>query len=412
MQMQERSFDAMWGRPVSRRSLLRTAGGLAGAVALGPLLAACAKDSSGDPFDAEPAGIVDFANWALYLDRGHDDQGNVTRPSLMRFTDDTGIQVNYREVIPDAESFFGKIQPHLAAGQPSGWDIIVITNGLTLTKLIQLGMLMELPTNRRPNFDANASDSVKSPAYDPDNRYTMAWQSGITGIAYNPALTGREITSLQDLFDPAFAGRVGMFADPVDLPNLALLAAGIEPETSTPDDWRIAADLLKKQRADGIVGRYYNQNYVNALANGDVALTMAWSGDIFQENTIGASEGLQFVVPEDGALLWTDNMCIPKGAIHPVDAIKLMDYVYQPDIAAMVTAAVSYVTPVPAAQDSLRAMADAAPTAEEQATLSAIAESTLVFPSAQQQALLHSYRELATDDEIARWQDAFGEFYL
>jgi len=118
------------------------------------------------------------------------------------------------------------------------------------------------------------------------------------------------------------------------------------------------------------------------------------------------------VVPEDGALLWTDNMCIPKGAIHPVDAIKLMDYVYQPDIAAMVTAAVSYVTPVPAAQDSLRAMADAAPTAEEQATLSAIAESTLVFPSAQQQALLHSYRELATDDEIARWQDAFGEFYL
>lgn len=403
-----RSLDAS----LSRRAFLQAAGGAAGALALGPLLAACAKGSSGDPFDGDPAGIVDFANWPLYLDRGHDGQGNVTRPSLMRFTQDTGIEVNYREVIPDAESFYGLIQPYLAAGLPSGWDIIVITNGLTLTKLVQLGMLMELPTNRRPNFDANASAAVKSPAYDPDNRYTMAWQSGITGIAYNPALTGREITSLQDLFDPEFAGRVGMFGDPVDLPNFGLLAAGIQPETSTPDDWKTAADLLRKQRADGIVGRYYNQNYVNALANGDVALTMAWSGDIFQKNAIGASEGLQFVVPQDGALLWTDNMCIPKGAIHPVDAMTLMDYVYQPDIAAMITAAVSYVTPVPAAQDALRAMADAATIAEEQATLSAIAESSLVFPPEEELARLHSYRELATDEDIAQWQDAFGEFYL
>lgn len=397
---------------LSRRAFLQAAGGAAGALTLGPLLAACAKGSSGRPFAGEPAGMVDFANWPLYLDRGRDGQGNDTRPSLMRFTQDTGIEVNYREVIPDAEAFFGRIQPYLSAGLPSGWDIIVITNGLTLTKLIQLGMLMELPAYRRPNFDANASDTVRSPAYDPDNRYTMAWQSGITGIAYDPALTGREITSLQDLFDPEFAGRVGMFADPVDLPNLALLAAGVAPETSTPDDWQRASDLLTQQKADGIVGHYYRQNYVNALTNGDVALSMAWSGDIFQKNAIAASEGLQFVVPEDGALLWTDNMCIPKGAIHPVDAITLMDYVYEPDIAAMITAAVSYVTPVPAAQDALKAMADAAASPEEKANLTAIAGSSLVFPSTEEQARLHSYRELTTDEDLAAWQDAFGEFYL
>jgi spermidine/putrescine transport system substrate-binding protein len=406
------SSPIRWGTPVSRRGFLRAAGGVAGAAALAPILAACGTSEPGGPFSGPPAGRVDFANWPLYLDRGKDAQGNVTRPSLQVFTEDTGIAVNYREVIPDAESFYQKIQPYLAAGEPSGWDIMVITNGLTLTKLIELEQVLPLPKDQRPNFDANADPLAKDPAYDPGATYTMPWQSGITGIAYNPALTGRPITSIQDLFSQEFAGRVGMFGDNVDLPNFAMIAAGIDPVTSTPGDWQKAAALLRQQQSDGVVARYFTQSYVNALQNGDVALSMAWSGDIFQVNAIGNPRELQFVVPEEGALLWTDNMCIPKGALHPVDAITLMDFVYRPDIAAMIAAYCAYVTPVPAAKDQLLTMAGDSTNADRAAVLRSVADSPLVFLPQAERDKLKTYRELTRDEEISQWDDAFSEFFV
>ncbi|MGE5226742.1 MAG: spermidine/putrescine ABC transporter substrate-binding protein [Planctomycetaceae bacterium] len=404
-------FESLHAR-VSRRGFLRAVGGLAGAAALSPALAACASTPAG-PFDGDPAGVVDFANWPLYIDKAKDAQGHPEIPSLNRFTEVTGILVNYREVIPDAEVFFRRIQPYLAAGRPTGWDVMVITNGITLTKLVERNELLYLPSDRRPNFDRNAAALVKDPPYDPGNRYTMAWQSGITGIAYNPQLTGGPVDSLAELFTREFEGKVGMFGDPVDLPNLAMMAAGIDPETSTPRDWNAAAAMLRRQRDRGIVKAYYNQNYLNALANGDVAVSMAWSGDIFQANAGGKPEGLKFVVPREGALLWTDNMCIPEGALHPVDAIRLMDFVYRPDIAAMIAAYVAYVTPVPTARDQILKMAQAKDVTAEQATsLQQIATSPLVFPSEEDEARLKRYRELKTDEELAQWQAAFGEFYL
>jgi spermidine/putrescine transport system substrate-binding protein len=395
-------------RPVSRRRFLQAAGGGLGALALAPILAACGSETSKDPFSQEPAGLVDFANWPLYLDKAKGPDGTTTRPSLLAFTEETGIEVNYREVIPDAEAFYDRIEPLLVAGRPTGWDIMVITNGLTLTKLIKLGQLMEIPGGSRPNFDAHADPTVKDPAYDPGNRYTMAWQSGITGIAYNPLLTGRPVTSLGDLFDPAFAGKIGMFGDLVDLPNLTLMALGVDPETSTPADWKKAAELLRRQRAQGILAGYYQQSYVRALQNGDIALSMAWSGDIFQANASGAN--LQFVVPEEGAILWTDAMCIPRAAQHPVDAVRLMDFVYRPDIAAMIAAWVNYVTPVPAAKEQILALATAAGSPQEQERLRNIAESDLVFLPEAERSLLRTYRPLGNDAEITEWESTFGEF--
>jgi spermidine/putrescine transport system substrate-binding protein len=398
--------------PFSRRRFLRAAAGAAGVTALGPMLAACSSTEEGPPFEGAPSGVVNVANWPLYLDRGRDADGNVTRPSLLRFTEDTGIAVNYREVIPDAEAFYQQIHPYLAAGAPTGWDVMVITNGPTLTKLIALDQLVELPRYARPNFDTYGAEELKDPDYDPGSLFTMPWQSGITGIAYNPALTGRAITSLQDLFSEEFAGRVGMFGDSVDLPNLALVAAGFDPATSTPEQWAETAELLRRQRADDIVKRYYTQNYVNALANGDVAISMAWSGDIFQENAIGAPEGLQFVIPDDGALIWTDAMCIPKGAEHTVDAITLMDYIYKPEIAAMIAGFVAYVTPVPDAQAELLRMADETSDPATAESLRSTAQSELVFPTPEQRAALKTYRELATDEELTLWNATFGEFFV
>jgi len=396
----------------SRRDLLRVAGVGAGAAALAPLFAACAKEAAPQAFQGDLAGVVNFANWPLYIDHGTED-GRPTIPSLREFERRTGTQVNYRPVVTDAEVFFQQIQPWLAAGEPTGWDVMVITNGQTLTKLIELGYLLELPADQRPNFDANAGVTVKNPPYDPDNRFTMAWQSGITGIAYNPLLTGRNLTSLQDLFSTEFKGKVGMFGDPVDLPNLTLLANGVNPEDSTPDDWKAAVELLRTQRTQGIVNASYKQDYVSALKNGDVALSMAWSGDIFQSNakaTVSGGTKLEFVVPEEGGVIWTDLMCVPRGAQHTNDAIALMDFVYDPEIAAQIANSVNYITPVPGAHDVLMAQAASVSGATRDSLL-ATANSPLVFPSEEDQAKLHSYRVLATDEEIAEWNSIFGEFY-
>ncbi len=398
---------------LSRRDLLRRAGAGVAAIALGGVAAACGRRESGarEPsFRDPPSGVLNFANWPLYIDMERRKDGSRYSPSLVAFEAETGIHVNYREVIRESDWFYQRIEPYLAAGLPTGWDLMVITNGLTLTKLKEHGYLVELPADLRPNFDAYAGEFVRDPAYDPGNRYTMAWQSGITGIAYDPEATGGPITSLRALFDPAYRGRVGMFGDIVDMPNLALLALGVAPETSTEADWRAAADLLIEQRDSGILAGYYQQTYIAALRRGDLAITMAWSGDMFAAKSLGKiPDRIEFVVPEEGALLWTDNMCVPQGARHLADAITFMDWVYQPDAAAQIAQFVNYITPVPEARRVLERMADRAEDPEEAERLRGVAESELVFPS--DTSNLHTYRELPTEDEAAAWESIFRPIY-
>lgn len=393
---------------ISRRELLRRAGVGAGALGLGVLFVACGQEEPAPAFTDEPSGILNFANWPLYIDKVKQADGQFVHPSLDGFTEETGIQVNYREVITDADDFFQQVEPYLAAGRPTGWDIAVITNGLTLTKLKNFDYLVELAQDLRPNFDAHAGSFVKDPAYDPGNRYTMAWQSGVTGIAYDPELTGRPITSLGDLFSEEFAGRVGMFGDIVDMPNLALLAVGVSPEDSTEDDWRRAAELLVEQRDTGVLDSYYSTNYIPALKRGDVAITMAWSGDIFA-GKLGKDlpEQIEFVVPDEGALLWTDSMVIPKGATHLSDAITYMDHVYDPEVAAQIAQHVNFITPVPEAQPEIVKMAESMDDPEERERLLQVAESPLVFLTDEMAANLHAYRELATDEEAVAWESTF-----
>ena len=395
----------------ARRELLRRAGVGVGALGLGALLAACGSDEASPSFEDDPAGLLNFANWPLYIDKIETPQGN-SRPSLDAFTARTGIQVNYREVIPDADTFFHEIEPYLAAGDPTGWDIVVITNGITLTQMREAGYLVELPTGARPNFDRHAGGFVRDPSYDPGNRFTMAWQSGITGIAYDPEQTGRAITSVGDLFGDEFAGRVGMFGDIVDMPNLALLAIGVEPETSTEAEWQAAADLLTEQRDAGVIAGYYQQNYIPALRRGDLAITMAWSGDIFTAK-LGQHipERIEFVVPSDGALLWTDCMCVPAGAEHLADAMTYMDFVYRPAVAAQIAQYVNYITPVPDAKAEIERMAEASEDGEERQRLLEVAESWLVFPDDATLAALATYRELSSADEVAAWDATFRSVF-
>jgi spermidine/putrescine transport system substrate-binding protein len=185
-----------------------------------------------------------------------------------------------------------------------------------------------------------------------------------------------------------------MFNDTEDMPNLTLLGIGVEPTESTPDDWNKAADLLRQQRDSGILRKYYGQGYIGELEAGNLALTMAWSPDIHQANLDGY-DNLRFVVPEEGGLIWTDYMCIPKGAANPLDAIMWMDFAYKPETAAMITSWLGAMSPVPAAKDVLERQGQAQ-----------LANSELVFPTQAMYDQLHSYRKLSPDEQ-EQWDTLF-----
>jgi len=391
-------------RRFSRRDLIRYAGVGAGALSLSSILAACGVKSSGAAGSESPAGFdwasqtvhhqLNFANWPYYIDVSHG-----KHPTLDTFTQQTGIQVNYKAVINDNQAFYAKLKPSLEAGKSTGWDIVVITNGAQLSELIDNGWLIPLDLSQLPNFSANASPEIKNPSYDPGNKYTVAWQSGLTGIAYSPKATsalGREPNSLNDLFDPAVAGHVGMMSDNTELGSIGLLKLGIEPSTSTPDDWNKAAETLQKQKDDGIPRGYFDQGYINQLENGNTWITQAWSGDVFIAQQSGYPE-LQFVVPNEGVMFWHDNMMIPVGAENPLDALTYMNYVYDPQVAALMANYIWYITPVPAAKPIVSSLPGGKP----------VASSPLVFPDQAMLDKTHQYYVYTGTTDLDQWNNTF-----
>ncbi len=377
----------------SRRSLLRIAGTGAAAVGAGAFLSACgvggqgAQSSTGEggASAAQPTatdywagkkaqGVVDWANWPLYIDTA--DKNKSKHPSIELFTKKTGTKVNYYEAIQDNGPFFAKVQPSLSAGEYCGYDLAVISAGIYLNRFRDLGFLLPLDHDLLPNFAKYGGAKYKDPVFDPGNTYSVPWQAGFTGIGYNPEKCGREITSFEDLLDPKFKGKIGMFANNEDLPNSALLAVGATPQESTEKDWKKAAAWLQKQKP--LVRKYYSQDYISALAKGDIWISQAWSGDIFQQNLSGSN--LKFVIPKERGLLWTDNFLLLKYAKHPVDAMKLINFYYQPKPAAMVAEWVNYISPVPKAQPVVES--DAAQASGGDAKyLKQVAHSYAVFPT-------------------------------
>ncbi|WP_062439341.1 ABC transporter substrate-binding protein [Herbidospora daliensis] len=372
----------------SRRDALRVAGFSAAGLALaacgvqGQKAAAPSPSAVADFWSTQKKnGRVVFANWPEYMPEDQE--------PLKQFQQATGISYEYKEVIQENAEFFGKSEPQLRAGQPLGYDIIVMTNGLQLGKMIQLGYLTALDHKQLPNFAANAGASYKNPAYDANNTYTIPYQAGVTGIAYNTKYVDEDITSIQSLFDKKYEGKVGMMADAQEVGNFGMFAVGVDPDKSTHADWEKAAAKLKEQRDQGIVRKYYAQDYIDAVAKGDVWLSQAWSGDVFQRQLAG--EPVKFVVPQEGGTIWIDNMAIPKGAANPVDALMLMDFLYKPEIAAELTAYIQYVTPVNGVQQILAGKSDD--------DSKALAESALIFPTEADYAKLRPYRTLTNAEE-------------
>jgi spermidine/putrescine transport system substrate-binding protein len=397
----------------SRRQFLRYAGAGAGSLSLAAVLAACGtkgitaaspSNSNSATSEGSPAwwkqqtqnDTLNFANWPAYIDVSHG-----KHPTIEKFIKDTGIKVNYTDPIDDNVTFFAaKVRPPLLANQYIGYDVIVLTNNDSpLGQMMEFGWLVPLDQTRMPNFYANASDLVKDPSWDPGNKYTMAWQSGYTCIGYNTNHIKEPITSVQSLFDPKYKGKIGMMGIASELGSFGLLAIGKTPATSTPADWTAAAAKLEEQKP--LVRSYYDQSYKAALESEDIWISMAWSGDIFQSSQYEGHPFLKAVIPTEGAMFWTDNMCMPIHVQNPVDAMTYMDSVYDPHVQALIEDYNAYVCPVPAAQDIiLHDLKD--PT---------VANSPTVFPDAHQVSLSRPYYAWKNAAELKQWNDTFQPIF-
>jgi len=319
-----------------------------------------------------PLTEIVFANWPLYIDK------SVIKDFGQRFD----ATLKYTEEINDNTEFFGKVRQPLEQDRSIGRDIVVLTDWMA-ARWIRLGYNEPLDRDNIPNARNLRRDLVNVP-FDRGRRHSLPWQSGMTGIGYDKSKVG-ELRSMDQLWDPKFKGRVTALSEARDTLGLILLQQGKDPSTATMDDINGAIEFLDRQNASGQIRRFTGNEYTTDLANGNVAMAIAWSGDMIQLKA--DNPNLDFVVPESGGMLWSDNMLIPQKAPHPYGAEVVMNYVYDPEVAAKIAAYVNYVTPVDGAREVLAR--------QDPET----AENPLIFPDAATLQNLSVFADLDVETE-------------
>ncbi|PZG11739.1 ABC transporter substrate-binding protein [Micromonospora craterilacus] len=339
-------------RPLTRRGLLTGTLGSAALLAAGGTLAGCgtkgAQQTEAGCVSEDLSGTekkLAFSNWPQYMDV--DEDNNAKRPSLDGFVSKTGIQVTYTEDVNDNNEFFGKVQNQLAACQSTGRDVMVLTDWMA-ARMIRLGWLQKLDKAKLPNVEANLLPSLRNRPFDVDNHLAVPWQSGLAGLAYNGRVTS-EIRTVDELLTrPDLKGKVTALTEMRDTMGLLLMSNGHNPSDFTANQFDDALNKLKKAVSSGQIRRFTGNDYAPDLAKGDIAACIGWSGDIVQ---LGFDdEQIKFVVPESGATLWSDNMLVPNRATHKANAEELINYYYDPAVAAQLAAYVNYICPVQGAQ--------------------------------------------------------------
>jgi spermidine/putrescine transport system substrate-binding protein len=386
----------MTSQHLTRQQFLRRAAAGAGVLTVPGLLAACGggggiksagSQTSTTEVKKQLAKTLNFSNWPLYIDVNDKKQ----RPSLQQFTKKTGVKVNYTEDINDNESFFGKIQGPLSHGQSIGRDIIVMTDASGFPqRLIKLGWLEKLYKPAIPNIK-NLQPNQQSPAWDPDREYSLPWQSGMTGIGYDPKKVGYELTSVDKLLtDPKLKGKVTLLTEYGDTLGLIVAANGGDPAKVSQADFDKAMKRIQSAVDSGQIRQFTGNDYASLLAKGDIYACFAWSGDMVQLQA--DHPGLKWVLPDTGGMIWTDNMLIPKGG-DIFTASTYMNFVYDPKIAAEIEDYVNYVSPVVGADKVL------------EKTDPEVAKNTLIFPTQQMLANTHQIDPAAVANQS--WKQKF-----
>jgi spermidine/putrescine transport system substrate-binding protein len=378
---------------LTRRELLQRAAAGGTVLTLPGLLAACGggggKSGGGSGATKKLAKTLNFSNWTLYIDVN---EKTKTHPSLLQFKQKYGVNVNYVEDINDNASYFGKIQGPLSRGQSIDRDIIVMTdNSRYPSLLIKKGWLEKLDKSAIPNIK-NLQPALQHPNWDPDRDYSLPWQSGMTGIAYNDRLSDPVLSIPQLLEDKKLKGKVTLLSEMGDSLALVMLANGDDPAKVTDATFNRAIKRIKKAVDSGQVRQFTGNDYSGPLAKGDLKAAMAWSGDIVQLQS--SNKHLHWNLPEHGGDIWTDNMLIPKGG-NVYTASVYMNFVYQPKIAAEIEAYVNYICPVAGAKQVLLKSDPA------------IAKNTLIFPTKKMLDNVHiiDAKALSNQKYLTTWQN-------
>ncbi|MDX3618684.1 spermidine/putrescine ABC transporter substrate-binding protein [Streptomyces europaeiscabiei] len=386
---------------IGRRSFLRAVGTGAALGALAgcgvPAAYVAPHNRAGVDLSARDKRLS-WANWPLYIDT--DDEDDSRRPTLEAFEERTGIAVDYVEEINDNDEFFGKISPALMNHQRTGRDLVVVSDWMC-ARFVRLGWVQEMDRAGQPNVTEYLDPQLRSPAFDPGRRFAVPWQSGITGIAYNRRKVGREIRRVADLWADDLQGRVTLLSGLDEAFALLMQGNGVDVTRWTADDFHTVCDQVESRVRTGHIRRFTGNDYIKDLAGGDVLACQAYSGDVIQLQA--DDPDIRFVVPEDGAELWSESLMIPNLARHKTNAERLVDFYYDPEVAAELAAWVNYVCPVPAARDVLASAKD-----EETA---ALAEDPLIFPDDAMRARLAVARDITSEErqEFARrWNGIVG----
>ncbi len=326
----------------SFRALIAAGGAFAAAI----VLAACggggiegggsAEKVTTVKYQPPPHGNLTISNWPLYIDKN----------TVSDFDKATGVHTNYIEDVNDNQEFFAKMQPLLSKGQSGGRSMIVVTDWMA-QKMHDLGYVQNLDKAGIPNVEKNIRPDLRNVQFDPGRNYSIPWQSGMTGLIVNTKLAPN-VRSINDLFDPQYKGKVEMLTELRDTVPLVMKADGIDPNKATEQQWLDTIDKLKSAVASGQIRRFTGNDYTRDMANGDVSAIIGWSGDAVQLQA--DNPDIQFRMPTEGCILWSDNMEIPVGAPNPTAAEAFMNYVYDPTNQAQIASYNSYVTPVDGVQ--------------------------------------------------------------
>lgn len=302
---------------------------------------ASASESATPGPTATPSPTLNWANWTYYIDVDPNDPNK--HPTLDAFKKKYGTAVKYQEVIEDNDSFYGIISKPLSAGKDTGWDVITLTDWMA-ARLIRQGWIEQFDLNNVQNVVNNLKDTYKGLDWDPNNDHHAPWRSGSTGLGFDSKITGN-VTSLKALYtvDSKTKGKVEYLTEMRDAVGLTMLYNGDDPAKPTRDACDKAIAVMQKAKDDGVVRAVKGNSYAEDLKNGDAVLCMAWAGDMIQAHSDKPS--LAYNLPDEGGMLWTDNMMIPKGAAHKGTAELLINYYYDPAVSAEITHATSYLSP-------------------------------------------------------------------
>jgi spermidine/putrescine transport system substrate-binding protein len=307
--------------------------------------------------DGPVEGELTISNWPGYMDKGSSN-------TVKEFEEKAGVKVDYVEDVNDNAEFFGKLRPQLDEGQSGGRSIFVVTDWMA-KQMYDLGYLQELDHATLPTVFDNLLPSLESPSFDPERKFSVPWQSGLTGLMVNKA-EAPGVKSVNDLFDPQYKGKVTVLTELRDTIPLMLKADGIDPSEATKEQWLDSIAKLADAVDSGQLRRFTGNDYTQDLTNGNVVAAIGWSGD----TSLVENPDVEWRMPTQGCILWSDNMVIPKGAPNTPAALEWMNFTYQPNVQADISEYVQYVTPVTGVKQVF-----------ERQGKTELADNPLIFPS-------------------------------